>query len=213
MHGDRKLLYILNEAGEPVSAEVETWSPWMATHEQEWKLAVDIVGDVKVSTVFLGSDHNWGGGPPILWETCIFTPDRSDVVERYMSREQALSGHAQHLADVLQKAHPLAQAAAAANATLRPKEILAHGYVTSGPHAGAQVTTFAVGVGWQTLIHLPSDDEPTLWGRYQDRASATRGHDAAMTWAARAGSPADRPGHVDEHPADEAPGQEQDRTP
>lgn len=52
----------------------------------------------RVSTVFLGLDHNFGsGGPPILWETMIFnveTEDGYQFQERYSTREEAIAGHA-----------------------------------------------------------------------------------------------------------------------
>ena len=32
----------------------------------------EMIGDTKVSTVFLGLDHNFGDGPPVLWETMVF---------------------------------------------------------------------------------------------------------------------------------------------
>ena len=30
------------------------------------------IGNAIVSTVFLGLDHSWGGGPPLLFETMVF---------------------------------------------------------------------------------------------------------------------------------------------
>lgn len=74
-------------------------------------------GGIEVSTVFLGMDHAFLDGPPVLWETMVFaedallkrlmelseTDDRSiiarfcgmiDIQKRYTSREAALAGHA-----------------------------------------------------------------------------------------------------------------------
>lgn len=58
-------------------------------------LCQDRVGPFFVSTVFLGLDHRFiGDGPPILWETMIFTGDDSEPYqERYDSKEAALAGH------------------------------------------------------------------------------------------------------------------------
>lgn len=35
-------------------------------------VAKDRVGPVEVSTIFLGMDHSFGSGDPVLWETMIF---------------------------------------------------------------------------------------------------------------------------------------------
>jgi hypothetical protein len=49
--------------------------------------------DVTVSTVFLGLDHNWGDGPPILFETMIFGGERDEYQERYSTWGEAEEGH------------------------------------------------------------------------------------------------------------------------
>ena len=46
-----------------------------------------------VSTVFLGIDHSFGEGPPILWETMIFDGPHDQFQERYTSKEEAIAGH------------------------------------------------------------------------------------------------------------------------
>jgi hypothetical protein len=64
------------------------------------------VGDLLVSTVFLGLDHNYQEeGPPILYETMVFDEDHKCVddwagessfwgeVQRYSTREEAQAGH------------------------------------------------------------------------------------------------------------------------
>jgi len=49
---------------------------------------------VFVSTVSLGMDHNWGGGPPLIYETMAFhTSDQHDPQERYSTEAEALAGH------------------------------------------------------------------------------------------------------------------------
>ncbi len=48
----------------------------------------------KVSTVFLGLDHNFGDGPPILWETLVFGgPMNGQQTRCAGSREQAEAMH------------------------------------------------------------------------------------------------------------------------
>jgi len=46
-----------------------------------------------VSTIFLSINHNWVGGPPILWETMVFGGPSDDWQERYRSEEEALRRH------------------------------------------------------------------------------------------------------------------------
>jgi len=49
----------------------------------------------RISTVFLGLDHNFTGeGPPVLWETMVFPELPSgEIQKRYSSHEDALAGH------------------------------------------------------------------------------------------------------------------------
>lgn len=48
-----------------------------------------------VSTVFLGLDHNFGGGPPLIFETMIFPSNNSSETGcwRYSTEAEALEGH------------------------------------------------------------------------------------------------------------------------
>ncbi len=65
---------------------------WFQVTERH--IALTKVGDAEVSTVFLGSDHNWQrSGPPVLWETLVFGGLLDGEMERYTSREDAVRGH------------------------------------------------------------------------------------------------------------------------
>ena len=55
---------------------------------------------IRVSTVFLGINHAFNDGPPVLWETLVFMPDGEDG-ERYTSYEDAEAGHARYVAKYL----------------------------------------------------------------------------------------------------------------
>jgi hypothetical protein len=50
-----------------------------------------------VSTVWLGLDHNWMGGPIYIFETMVFAADEMSPVEgmqwRYTTEAQAMAGH------------------------------------------------------------------------------------------------------------------------
>ena len=56
----------------------------------------DQIGDVFVSTVWLGMDQNFGGGQPLIFETMTFSdrePWDSNVVARYATEGAAAVGH------------------------------------------------------------------------------------------------------------------------
>ena len=89
------LQYILNKAGKPIPCDdVMTWARWYESADR--RVAYTHVGDLWVSTVFLGLDYRLGGdGPPILWETMAFDKERNekDVDQCSGSREQAEAMH------------------------------------------------------------------------------------------------------------------------
>jgi hypothetical protein len=49
--------------------------------------------DIRVSTVFLGLDHSFGHGPPLIFETMIFGGEHDQAQWRYSTWEQAVKGH------------------------------------------------------------------------------------------------------------------------
>jgi hypothetical protein len=83
--------YIL-DGHTPVPADLMTWAAWFEKAERH--VAKTNIGDVFVSTVFLGLDHNWGRGPPILFETMVFKGPLDGEQERYVTWEEAEAGHA-----------------------------------------------------------------------------------------------------------------------
>jgi hypothetical protein len=89
--------YVLNDAGEAVSEpDLMKWGAWMGKAERH--VAYNATpGGARVSTVFLGLDHSWDAGPPILWETMIFGGKEDGYQERFSSREDAVAGHAKAL--------------------------------------------------------------------------------------------------------------------
>jgi hypothetical protein len=50
----------------------------------------------RVSTVWLGVNHAFGGGPPIIFETMVFGPENTDeYMQRYATEAEARAGHAE----------------------------------------------------------------------------------------------------------------------
>lgn len=88
-------LYILDDGGNPVVArDLTKWGMWMFDPGAHRNIALDELGDIRVSTVFLGLDHNWSDvGEPLLFETMIFGGQFNEYCERYCTRREALEGH------------------------------------------------------------------------------------------------------------------------
>ena len=93
--------YILDENGDPAPCyDIYEWGRWMADADLR-RVAQDLdEGDpgkeIRVSTVFLGLDHNFSDkGPPVLWETLVFGGVLDGEMDRYSSRAAALEGHQQ----------------------------------------------------------------------------------------------------------------------
>jgi len=84
--------YVLDASGQAVvEPDLLKWAEWFETAKRQ--LANDVLPDgVRISTVFLGLDHGWGGAPE-LWETMIFGGAHDQYQARYGTREEALAGH------------------------------------------------------------------------------------------------------------------------
>ena len=69
-----------------------TWGKWLENIDAR-RVASNEKGDVKVSTVFLGLNHRFGDGPPLLFETMIFGGPYDQNEDRYSTWEEAEAGH------------------------------------------------------------------------------------------------------------------------
>lgn len=88
--------YILIDGKPVLCTDPLHWSDWM--HGLTNRIVVQTIEpelSLKVSTVFIGIDHNFSGvGPPHLFETMVFQKGVAfDEIERYATREDALAGH------------------------------------------------------------------------------------------------------------------------
>ncbi len=72
--------------------DVHEWGKMMEGKDRIVKQ--EDISDVHISTVFLGIDHNFFGGPPVLFETMIFGGPHDEYQERYCTWEEAEAGHA-----------------------------------------------------------------------------------------------------------------------
>ena len=99
--------YVLDGIVPRPEPDLMTWALWMEKAERRVALTTLLDGSW-VSTVFLGLDHAWGGGPPVLFETCVFLHEdtepgstwpsgrlvpSSEVQRRYSTWAEAEVGH------------------------------------------------------------------------------------------------------------------------
>lgn len=89
------LYYVLNDAREPVPVDVEEWARMFEDMDRRRVAFTELVPGSTVSTVFLGMNHAWGHGPPLLFETMAFGPGADDEMRRYSTWAQAEAGHAE----------------------------------------------------------------------------------------------------------------------
>lgn len=68
-------------------------------HEMYHRVAETQIGPYWISTVYLGLDHSYGHGPPLIFETMIFkdgggiADSNDEYMDRYATWQQALDGH------------------------------------------------------------------------------------------------------------------------
>ncbi len=86
--------YVLDNNNKPIPASITEAADWLEEGSDRRTVKRDEIGDILVSTVFLGLDHSWTpGGKPVLWETMIFGGEHDQYQERYTSHKDALEGH------------------------------------------------------------------------------------------------------------------------
>ncbi len=86
--------YILEGKEPKLCEDLLEWARWFEDADRIVG-STKISADVHVSTVFLGLDHQWIDGPPILFETMIFGGKHDEYQERYHTWEEAELGHSE----------------------------------------------------------------------------------------------------------------------
>ena len=66
---------------------------WGSQSKGDKIVGKDQFNGVSVSTVFLGMDHSFNGGTPVLFETMIFGGEYDQYQERYCTWDEAEKGH------------------------------------------------------------------------------------------------------------------------
>lgn len=89
--------YILGgrDGHQPIAVDLHQWAIWMEDNRTKRHVADETFNGVRISTVFLGLDHNhFGDGPPLLFETMVFSGALNESMERYSTWIEAEEGHA-----------------------------------------------------------------------------------------------------------------------
>lgn len=77
------------------------WAKWFEPRSQDRIVAQTQVGNIWISTVFLGVDYDFHEkGVPLTFETMVFTNTRPTQTRRYATWEQAEAGHAEIVAQL-----------------------------------------------------------------------------------------------------------------
>lgn len=87
------------------SVSLLEWAEWFESNPAARIIAKTRVAESDVSTVFLGIDHSFGDGPPILFETMVFGGPLNQEQERYCTLKEAKDGHKSMCDRVITKTH------------------------------------------------------------------------------------------------------------
>lgn len=93
--------YILSRQTSIPCISLQAWGEWMEKANRH-------IGDktkrgVRISTVFLGLDHNFSGNTPILFESLIFGGESDGYMQRYSTINKAREGHKQLVKRVIRE--------------------------------------------------------------------------------------------------------------
>jgi hypothetical protein len=83
---------------------------WMAefsrSHGRRHVASTDLKELGRVSTVWMGLNHAYDDGPPLIFETMIFGGPMDQYMDRYTTEDQARTGHEFLVLALLTKADP-----------------------------------------------------------------------------------------------------------
>ncbi len=83
--------YILDGHEVKQESDLMEWAAWW--EKADHHISKTMIRGAGVSTVFLGLDHSFGSGPPLLFETMVFGGPLDGEMDRYTTWEQAEEGH------------------------------------------------------------------------------------------------------------------------
>ena len=86
--------YILIDGKVKPEPDLLKWGKWFEDNDR--RMALTTCGKYVVSTIFLGLDHSFGEGPPLIFETMVFPLGQwnEQDMDRYSTLKEAKAGHA-----------------------------------------------------------------------------------------------------------------------
>jgi hypothetical protein len=94
--GGRDGVRYYDRQGHPMS--MDAWTVALVDNDTR-RVAFTEMGNIEISTVWLGLDHNfWCSGSPLIFETMVFGGEYNNWQQRYCTEEQAKVGHNQVVA-------------------------------------------------------------------------------------------------------------------
>lgn len=85
--------YAILQDGQVFPVSLMEWAEWHEGGIDQRRVALDqIAPEVRISTVFLGLNHGFGGQPQ-WFETLVFGGPLADEMDRYATFEEAIAGH------------------------------------------------------------------------------------------------------------------------
>jgi hypothetical protein len=96
---DVQYAYMLWGDGAVLPCRISDWLRWSVKNPKGWRIAQDVVGSSRVSTVFLGISTVRGDpnkeDENVFFETMVFGGYYADLQWRYHDKKAALDGHRQ----------------------------------------------------------------------------------------------------------------------
>ncbi len=94
---EHHMCYLLDENKNPAPCTIAEWATFR-DNRLNCQVAFNELGDIYISTVFLGLDQSCWDSRPIVFETMIFNKSGDDVwrdiyMDRYSTWDEALEGH------------------------------------------------------------------------------------------------------------------------
>lgn len=85
--------YILDGHTPVPVQDLDAWARWFANNLNARHVAKDEINGVRISTVFLSFNHQFGDGPPLLFETMIFGGNHDELQTRCSTWNEAKAMH------------------------------------------------------------------------------------------------------------------------
>ena len=97
------MTYYLNEDKTYRQCDATEWGNQF--EQMDRHVGNDFIEGYHVSTVWLGLDHSYFSGPPLLFETMVFKDLEDIYMDRYTTWDEAVEGHKKAIQWVLEGCH------------------------------------------------------------------------------------------------------------